>query len=126
MKWPSFKHPEIVKIATVLAVAVFVLLVPWPFAPEGLDKPAFELSTGFGLLYLTAASWALMRGGGNTAAYIVSLGAALIVGGYILTDSTSFDTPAVEALVPMIIGSVGTLFTIALKSSIDKDHLETE
>ena len=110
--FPKFKHPDIVKIATIFAVAICWLTVHHePY----LEKPAFQLAMGFGMLYLTAAGWALMGKAGNTAVYIVLLGVVLLLFGFTFTSGESIAALATEAIIPMVISGGGTLFHIALK-----------
>ena len=114
---PTFKHPDIVKIATILAVSVILLTV---HHAEYLNTFSFKLSMGLGILYLTAAGWALMGNAGNTAVYIIFLGVLMMLFGFSFTPADSIAALAVDAIEPQIIGAVGGLFTIALKHSMDK------
>ena len=108
---PTFKHPDIVKIATIIAgCTIWLTLHHQPY----LDKFGFELAMGFGVMFIMAASTALKRGAGNTAVYIVGLGFAMLMSGFTFTDAESISSLAVDAIEPQIIGAVGGLFTTAL------------
>ena len=102
-KRPRFKYPYIVQIATIIAAATIWLTLhhhPW------IDKTAFQLAMGFGVLFLTASSLAIKQGAGNTATYILFLGFKMLLFGITFTQKESLAGLAVEAIVPQILGIV--------------------
>lgn len=113
---PQFKHPIIVRIATVITLGVFALLV---HHNPALDKFAFELAMAMALLFITASGWALKKNAGNTAVYVHILGWGMLVGGFSLTNAQSLVSLAAEAIGPQIIGAVSGIFTAALLNDMD-------
>lgn len=120
-QFPRFKYPHIVRIATIIAVAMVWLTT---HHQTYLDGPSFQLSMGISMLYLSGGSLALRRGAGNTAVYIVFLGIVLLMAGFTFTDVTSIAALATDAIVPQIIGLIGGLFASAFADMVENGKKE--
>ena len=104
---PVFQEPDVVKIASIVTAASVYLTV---HHQGWLDPFAFNLAMGLGMLYLSTAVLALRTAAGNTAVYVVFLGAVMLLAGFTFTDKDSVAGLAVDGMAAQIVGLVGGMF----------------
>ena len=113
--WPQlasslfvYRKPKLAMAAVI--TLVFVILVS--LAPmDYVDKFGFGIASGFGVYFIMTAGKALKSANGNLGVLMLASGFAMVALAVFFTDKATLAASALEDLVPLIIGAVGSVFT---------------
>ena len=103
-----YRRPDLA-IAAVAALLFVVLLNIIPL--DHLDKPSWLLASGLGIYFLGVAAKAVMNSYRNLAVLMFTIALTMVFMGVVLTSKETLAASALEDIVPLIVGGVGSFFT---------------
>ena len=103
-----YRQPKLAAAAVItLAFVMLVALAPMDY----VDKFGFGIASGFGVYFIMTAGKALKNAHGNLGVLMLASGFAMVAMAVFFTDQKTLAASALEDLVPLIIGAVGSVFT---------------